>query len=48
MHDPMIVAFEIRRPWPQRSAFRKQRHAVEDSALPRSGVLAGASTTGPA
>ncbi|UVF61047.1 hypothetical protein SEA_SAKAI_84 [Arthrobacter phage Sakai] len=22
MHDPMIVAFEIRRPWPQRSGFR--------------------------
>lgn len=23
MHDPMIVAFEIRRPWPQRSSMRR-------------------------
>lgn len=28
MHDPMTVAFEIRRPWPQRSSFQKR--AKED------------------
>lgn len=26
MHDPMVVAFEIKRPWPQRSSFGDRRH----------------------
>lgn len=25
MHDPMVVAFEIKRPWPQRSSLRSKR-----------------------
>lgn len=41
MHDPMIVAFEIRRPWPQRSGFRPSGKRWKVGASP-CWTLAGA------
>lgn len=31
MHDPLVVAFEIRRPWPQRSTFSPVSRAEQDT-----------------